>query len=203
MVTINGFTVDAAISEDHAFDSDVTVHPVEEGADISDNIRARPITITLDCVVSDTPIADGSVIVEEGTLPTDETFNKLVAIRDARLPVTITTSRGTFENMALQSLSVPVTSKTGAALSFRVTFVQIRIVKNDLILTTIPRAKKRRNRGNRLTVTLGDTTYVPTPETAEQHATAIDDAQRALRGGDFAFDDGSGLEFQGADVGAR
>lgn len=58
-VLIRGFVIDVTISEDHTFDSEVTEFPVESGSTISDNVRPKPITLSMDGIVSNSPI--GSV----------------------------------------------------------------------------------------------------------------------------------------------
>jgi hypothetical protein len=155
-VLINGYPIDAALSEEHSFDSEVTEHPVENGADIADHVRARPIVVQMEGVVSDTPIGDIATQRTGTNLPSEDAFARLMAIRDARQPVTIQTSLQTFENMVLQSLSVPRDARTGRALKFRAIFVQVTLVTNarTTIPVETPRAKKKVNRGNK-----------PSPET--------------------------------------
>ena len=155
-IQIGDYVIDAAINEDHSFDSDVTDHPVETGADITDNIRAKPVQVTLDCVVSDTPI--GAVASLRGNTddngqplykPSSDAYATMIAIRDARLPVTIVTSLATFENMALVSLSVPRNAQNGDALRFKATFKQIKFITNDRTTVRVadPRAATSVSKG--------------------------------------------------------
>ncbi len=156
-VLIDGFEIDATLAEDHAFDSEVTEHPVEIGADITDHVRARPIEVTIQGLVSDTPIGalaerrgfDG--VSEPAALPSDVAFSNLLGIRDAREPVTITTSLKTFENMVLESLSVPRSARTGHALEFTARFRQVELVTNQrtTVPTAVPRAASKRNLGHK------------------------------------------------------
>lgn len=157
-VSINGYPIDVAVSEDHQFDSDVTDWPVEQGADITDNARARPITVTVNGLVSDTPIGDLATTRAtetaagsggNGSRPSNDAFARLLAIRDARQPVSITTSLQTFPNMMLTSLSVPRDAKTGKSLRFRATFKQVRIVTNarTTVRVSVPRAQAKTDQG--------------------------------------------------------
>ena len=142
---IAGFEIDAALNEDHSFDSEVTEHPVESGADIADHVRARPISVDIEGVVSFTPL------VERTGRPTDDFFAHLIAIRDAKEPITIETSLKVFENMVLTSLSIPIDAKTGESLQFRATFVQIQLVTNvrTFVRVAAPRARGKLTRGNK------------------------------------------------------
>lgn len=158
-ITIDGFEIDAALAEDHAFDNDVTEHPVEQGADVTDHVRARPITVTIQGVVSDTPIGplaerrraalagdtgDGAQFT---ILPSSEAFNRLQSIRTKREPVTIETSLRTFDNMVLASLTSSPQAQD--AFYFTATFVQVQIVENirTSARVAVPRAKRKVNLG--------------------------------------------------------
>jgi hypothetical protein len=48
--------IDAVIKRSHSRTTKRTQHPVEEGADITDHIRAEPMDLSMDCVISDNPI---------------------------------------------------------------------------------------------------------------------------------------------------
>jgi len=158
-ILINGYVIDMATSEDHAFDSEVTDHPVEIGADVTDNIQAKPITVTIDCIVSDTPI--GSVAAARNSLDPDQSFfvpssdcyAHMIAVRDAKQPVSVTTSLGTFANMAMVSMSVPRNAQNGESLRFKVTFKQIKFVTNSrtTIRVAVPRAAAKKDLGNKAT----------------------------------------------------
>lgn len=142
-VSIDGFLIDMAETEGHDFDSDVTEDEVEDGAAFTDNIKDLADVVNLQGIVTDTPIGDLLRIREQATasgideelpfLPSDEAQAKLLAIRAAKKPVIIQTSRGTFESMALTKLNLPVTGDTGDALSFSVSFRKIRIVTNNRV----------------------------------------------------------------------
>lgn len=162
-VSINGYPIDAAITEEFVFDSDVTDHPVEEGADVTDHVRAKPLIITLDCIVSDTPIG-AMVELRDADIEKHSTdaYAQLQMIQEAREPVFIDTSLGRFVDMVLQSLSIPRASDTGDALKFKATFKQVIFVTNarTTVRVSVPRAAKKVNRGNKpLTLELGEPTF--------------------------------------------
>lgn len=152
-VYIDGYPMDLAVSETHGFTSEVAEHPVERGADITDHVRARPITIDMECIVSDTPLAKiANDLTRQGsTLPSEDAYAHLLAIRDARQPVTIETSLGTFSSMAMLSLSVPRDAGKSGGLFFTVSFQQIRVIENKRVTTrvAIPIAKRSTNYGTR------------------------------------------------------
>lgn len=181
-VTIGEYVIDASVSESHTFESEVTEFPVEQGSAISDNIRPKPIVVTLEGVVSDTPIGNMAVLrnqlgdpAADGTggqlhyVPSTDALKALLAIRDARQPVTIATTLQRFENMALTNLEIPRDAQTGAALRFTATFQQITIVTNQrttvrttAVRTSSPGDAAKSNKGKWSTQTQIDGIYVVT-----------------------------------------
>lgn len=141
-VMINNYLIDVAIREDHVFENDVTDNPVESGGTISDNIRPRPIRVTMDGIVSNSPLGNIATSrrtfagpLSTGQASVQEAYALLLAVWNAREPVAIRTSLGTFERMALLSLSIPRDAKTGDALHFTAQFQQIQVVSNNRIRT--------------------------------------------------------------------
>src|SRR5688572_28114694 len=117
---INNYLIDVSVKEDHSFESDVTDFPAESGASFSDNIRPKPIRITMEGIVSDTPIGEmvgnrpqtapvttPAQADESAHVISQVAYTKILEVWNKREPVTIRTSLGTFERMALVSLSVP------------------------------------------------------------------------------------------------
>ncbi len=151
MVSIDGYPVDLFVTEEHAFEADVTEHPVERGGVVTDNTRLKPPTLSLEGVVSDSPL--GTVATDPSrtgsSLPSEDALAKLMQIRDAREPVVITTALRRYENMGLVSLSIPKSAGTGKALRFKASFKQITIVSNKrtTVKTAAPRSKKKTKRG--------------------------------------------------------
>lgn len=138
MVTIDGYPIDVALTEEHSFPSEATMLPTESGADLTDHIRSLPEEISLECVVSDTPI--GEIEFDETRspqgvdipVPSADAYQHLLAIRDARPKrlVVVETSLGVFSDMALIDLTVPRNKDTGAGLFFSATFRRVRIITN-------------------------------------------------------------------------
>lgn len=122
--------IDCLISDNHTFDAEVTDFPVESGSTISDNIRNKPLVVTMDCLVTNTPIGQVVNFRNKDEDPVDTAYNAMIKIRNARKPVSIRTSLKTYKNMALQNLSVPRESGRGDELRFTATFKQVEFVVN-------------------------------------------------------------------------
>jgi hypothetical protein len=176
LATIDTITVDASISEQHNSEVEVTDHQVEQGATISDHARVRPVTLALECIVSNTPITaqQAQRIVESdgfsftATSPiqgyrghAEQTFNKLEALRDECRLITVVTALKTYTNMILTSLSVPRNASTGEALRFSATFKSVTLVKNQTTtekITKTTQGKKKKSLGKQPTETAPNST---------------------------------------------
>lgn len=146
---INGFYLDSAVTEEHQYESEVTSFPVEQGADVTDHVRAKPIVVTMEAIVTDTPIGLMQQIRSGTSRPSDDALAKLLGMRSARQPVTIETSLRTYTNMVLQSFNIPRSGTNGDCLRFSATFVQVELVTNNrtTIQTAQPRGQKKKNLG--------------------------------------------------------
>lgn len=146
---IDGYLVDVFVSESPDLPAEITDYPVEEGSDVSDNIRNLPVQLRVEGVISDTPIG---ILAElrEG-LPANEAYELLKEIRESRRLVTVETSRDVYKNMALENLSLSDTAETGDALQFSATFKQVITVSNnrEVLRTLEPRGRRKAGLGNR------------------------------------------------------
>lgn len=174
MITIDGMIVDAALREEHTFEADVTEHPVETGASITDHVRTKPPTISIEGIVSDTPLEPVASLRQGDDLPSYETRVRLYEIWNAREPVTIDTTLTLYKNMVMQSFTIDEDGTTGEACRFRATFKQIRYVKNrrTFVTVAVPRAKGKVNRGNRPAPTPDGGAQSP-PAKTDENATAL------------------------------
>ncbi len=158
---IDNQLIDVSLQEDHVYESDVTSYPVESGGTMTDNIRPKPVRVTMTGVVSNTPLTsimqqrrdqepgNDSDRSESVISEARNTFGALKAIWRLREPVTIRTSLNTYENMAMTSLSIPRSKDTGDALHFTASFEQIQIVTNSRVRvrSSAPICKGKRDAG--------------------------------------------------------
>lgn len=141
---IDALVLDASISESHQAEVEVTEHPVESGAAIVDHARPKPDSVTIEGVVSNTPL---------DTTQTDDAltaYAKLLALKDSPKLITIVTELRTYEDMLLTSLSVPRDTRTGDALRFTAVFKRVKLVKNKSTTVTVtkePKGKKKASAG--------------------------------------------------------
>jgi len=168
---------DAIISENHQMNAEATQYEIEDGSDISDHIINRGKLLTIEGIISDDPIT----ILQTGMLsrtvatatpgflksklsfglsgdkgkPSKEAFDQLERIYDNKIPVIVITGLKKYDNMILEDLTIPRSSKTVRSLNFTATFRQIRIVSTTLISAPAIYqevdlgAQKKKNIGNK------------------------------------------------------
>ena len=134
--------LDVTQDEAHEWKNDVTLYPVEEGSQISDNIRRIPDKVTITGWITDSPINDDDLAAfnqssDEGApdFPSRvfTTFGLLHDLMEQRELMTVYTRYATYTNMALQSCNVPRNGNIGEALNFTLEFVAVRIVSTQTV----------------------------------------------------------------------
>ena len=153
---IGALELDASVSEGHDGEVEVTEHPVEVGANVSDHARIKPDTLTMEGVISATPFGKEASLdyIREG-------YEKLLELKDARELLTIVTVLRAYSDMMLVKLTVPRDANSGDALRFSATFKQVRLAEVQKTVTTVrkvPKAKGKTQTGKQVA------TPVPPPQ---------------------------------------
>lgn len=133
---VGAIALDATVSEEHSADADITSHPVEDGAPVSDHIRAQPDTITLQGIISDTPISEADRRATDDTESAgraEKAFHALRQLRDTGQVVDVITGLHVYRSMAVKSLRAPRDARTGDALRFTITLAQVRKVQTQTV----------------------------------------------------------------------
>ena len=52
---LGSLSVDATLHETHSYQNQISEHPVEQGMDVTDYVRVRPSSLTIEGVITDTP----------------------------------------------------------------------------------------------------------------------------------------------------
>lgn len=174
MILVAGFAIDASVTEDHTARNEVTDNPVESGAVMTDHVRRMPATLTLECIVSDSPLGQVEALRGEGTVPSVDARAHLESLLANPEPFTVVTSIRTYENMVIESLSEPRRAGIGHAMRFTATLRQITIVTNErtTVQVAVPRAAKKVNRGHRAAKKAPTQAPLPPPKAVENQSIA-------------------------------
>lgn len=125
---INGIALDVIVSETPSFESDVTAYPVENGDDISDHVHNQPVSVSIEAVVSATPLDLAS---ERGDDPPRQVRAALEELRASRQSFTYEGLDFVYSSMVFESLSFPKDTTTGNSL--RISASMRRVNKVDVV----------------------------------------------------------------------
>jgi hypothetical protein len=162
--------IDATINEQHAIAAEVTTQPVETGSDIADHIRTLPQRLTLEGMMSNSPIGGVSSYMN-GVTGSVKTFQRTVgrasisyqaftfdgnvervkvvygdiinAMQSAAI-FSVTTTLATYENLAAVNFNVPRNVRLGNVLRFTIDFQMIRFVTTQTVAALPGRTQKHR-----------------------------------------------------------
>lgn len=150
LVQIDDLVIDCSLSETHSFDSEITDNPVERSADVSDHKRLKPETLTISGLVSNTPLGDAaneSDAAKRGA----RAFDRLLELRAKSELFKVVTSKRTYEDMAIASLTIPVDGKQGDGLQFSIGFKKIKVVDSKTVKTTATNKGKGKKKKDKQT----------------------------------------------------
>lgn len=167
---------DCVSTESHEGTSELTEHSVESGAPISDHKRANPDKVTIEALVTNTPLdappasgygtstiqatvrqpdennaAKASVVVfSAGFDRIGDVSDTLRRLRLEATPVTLTTRIRTYENVQVIGVTEPRGAEDGDSLRMTITVRQVRIAQSRTASTPVPqepRGAAAHNRG--------------------------------------------------------
>lgn len=117
---LDTLVLDASLSEVHESDADVTEFPVEEGSDISDNVRQKPKDLQVEALISDFHLSnEGRSQASSGGPPSSqrplagakgEAKNTLAKLEDYQAKGTlidVETGLKSYRNMVIKSIRTP------------------------------------------------------------------------------------------------
>lgn len=151
-IWIDGYPFDIAVHQGSAYPGEVTEHPVDADADVSDHIRLKATELTLECVVSNTPIGDIANHESRRDVPLagEAAFDKLLEIRAKRKAVTVETPRRTYLNMGFTNLERNEDVESSGGVLFTVSFQQIKFLQNKRItVRAVPIVKGKADLGTK------------------------------------------------------
>lgn len=138
MSTIDTIQLDALLSEKYVEPVITTQHPVEEGADPTDHARVLPGRLTLEAIITNTPIPEIDR-TERGPAPQGRAgyaarqYRALQDLKNGRA-VTVETATRTYKDMQITELAQSIDSKLGIdAVQFTVQLQKVIFVNTELV----------------------------------------------------------------------
>lgn len=162
--------VDAIISEVFDKSAEPTSSPVEDGSEVNDHVVQKPDKLTIECVVTDTPVSlFGSlgIFASRGkTSPVLDCMTFLDDLVEKRQLIDFVGSMQYYKGYIMTRWSPTKTAKLGSAISFTCQLQKIRIVASSVVLNANLKADKKLTGGNKAS----QGTQATTPTSTKQDA---------------------------------
>lgn len=135
--TVGDLELDAIIERTTTLESEVTDYPVEDGFPVADHVTRKPLTLSMTCVCTPTPL-DGSGGLLAAARKSAGSGNslqsvadKLVAIYQKGEPITITTPDAIYKDMIMLTAPLPRSVEDGICYKLALEFKHVRIVAQE------------------------------------------------------------------------
>jgi len=147
---IAGFKFAAVVREDGTDEFEITQHPVQEGAKVSDHAYRKPAILTMDIVDLAGKFPRASSLLQSvknifsmvpGAIPPEiptlqRKYELLLMLQNLRAPLKVVTGKRIYKNMLIQSLSVSTDKNTEHCLAIKIKLQEVIIVV--VAATTLP-----------------------------------------------------------------
>lgn len=118
--------VDVVLSRESALESEVTENPVEDGFIIADHVRRRPLSLSMECIFTPTPVSFDAKGVPSFRM--NSVANEIMRIYKAGDPVTIKTPDAIYKDMVMLTSPLVRSVQNGLCYRMQMTFKHVRIV---------------------------------------------------------------------------
>jgi hypothetical protein len=122
--SIGDFEATVTISEDAYDDLEITQHPVQQGASITDHAFLKPAVVRIEAKSDDSDA------------PLSEVYSRLLKLQSDREPMAVITGKRSYKNMLVRTLHQITDAQTENLLSFSVEMQEIIIVSVEV--ATVP-----------------------------------------------------------------
>ena len=131
--SIGPFNATLTIEEVASDDLEITQHPVQQGAAITDHAYLKPATVAV------------KVVFNDEDAPLAETYTKLLQLQAGREPLDVVTGKRAYKNMLIKSLGQTNDLMTENVLSISMQLQEILLTSVEVV--TVPERSKQANPG--------------------------------------------------------
>jgi len=168
---IGPFTGFVCMSEDSTDVLEITQHPVQRGAAITDHAYMQPSTVSIRFIY--TPSL---------ATPLTQTYSELLDLQSSREPFTIVTGKRVYKDMLFKSISVATDVTKENVLSVIGDFQQVILV--DIETTNVPvRSKQKMPEKTAMTENKGDKKAAPVGKNSVKVTSSLQDTVNIFFGG--------------------
>lgn len=112
------------VEESGTDDLEMTQHPVQRGANITDHAYVKPSQLSM------------RIMFDDSEIPLEESYQNLLDLQASREPFEIITGKRMYRNMLFKSIGVTTDKATEQVLAVSCSFQQVILV--DVTVTTVP-----------------------------------------------------------------
>lgn len=144
---------DVVIEEEHTDEVSVTNQPVDIGAEISDHAYAQPAIVHIRWAWSDNSRLINSLISsvftnQRGLVTSKRIYSELLEIKNARLPIQLSTGKRTYPKVLLTSIKTTSTVDTESSMICDLTFQEIfTAIAQEIPLSSATQSKPAETSG--------------------------------------------------------
>lgn len=129
--------LDAILSEAPEYVATPTKNPIETGANVTDHVSLEPEKLTIEGIVSNTPISLLRILSGVTfTDPAAEAFTYLEELYKSRQPFDFVGDLKIYESMVITSFNPGRTPTTGQTLQFTISMEKIFFADSQLVMAT-------------------------------------------------------------------
>jgi len=123
--------IDAVVSENPQFVTELTKHEVEDGFDITDNVRKLPIVLNISGVITDTPgiIGNNKILNSVVEKPSQNAFDFFEMIYQNKYMCTVTTSKREYDDFIMTDFTPRKSRDESGGLFFDITFEEVKLAE--------------------------------------------------------------------------
>ena len=155
---IGGYFFDGIMNINHTRELKITENPVETGASIVDHSYVKPATITMEVLMSDVHRSIYPGQFDGAKSRSFAAWDVLNKIQSSRIPCSVFTPLGLYNNMLVSSIEATEDSSTVYALSANVTLREIPIARIKTVkISSAPQTTNSTNLGQLEASTVGGT----------------------------------------------
>lgn len=128
---------DVVVTEKHSDTLEITEHPVEKGAAVSDHAYRRPSEVVMEIGFSGGGslldfLDTSSVGLSMGQSPI-EIYQELLSLQESRVPIDVVTGKRLYSNMLIRGLEVTTDQKSENVLMATVTLREVIITSTQQV----------------------------------------------------------------------
>lgn len=125
---IGGFVANVTLEEDHSDEIEISDHPVEQGAEVSDHAFKRPPSVTITAGWS-----NSSLSALGNPLYVQRVYNQFLGLQASLQPFSISTGKRVYDNMLIKRLSTKTDEKTENSLILTMECRNVQIVSTQTV----------------------------------------------------------------------